>query len=327
MKEWVFGIDGGGTNSRIRVEDLSGELLYEGSSGGTNPNVRPADEISEVLRGLVAGAFSSGLDPRGCRAGFVGSAGVDRQEDRTAMAVRIEREFRAVAGWKTAALFPADPPALRFAAGNDAEPALVGALSDVEGFLLIAGTGSIAYGRSRSGRCERAGGWGHFLGDEGSAFWIAFEGIKRGIRSSEGRDRPSGLLNAALDFFGFSTASDLLAFTYFAFDKARIASFAPSVLALAEAKDALAVRLVDQAARELASLALSVYRRMASEMVRKRLAPYGGLLEKNDKLRGEVFRLLEKAAPDLEIVEPLGSAAAGACRLARELLLDGPYAP
>jgi N-acetylglucosamine kinase-like BadF-type ATPase len=105
-----------------------------------------------------------------------------------------------------------EPPAI--GAGNDAEPALAGALADVEGFLLIAGTGSIAFARSSAGERARSGGWGHFLGDEGSAFWIAFEAIKRGIRSSEGRDRPSRLLDAATKHFGLDNAQALIPLTY-----------------------------------------------------------------------------------------------------------------
>lgn len=315
-EEWVFGIDGGGTRSRIRVESLAGSLVLEESGGPMNPNSSPPGRVDVVLAGLLKSVLSAGLDARLCRAGLIGSAGVDRPEDRAAMTDRLSAAFRAAA--KSPGGSDADSPV--FAAKNDAEPALVGVLGDMEGFLLIAGTGSIAYGRSRSGLCVRSGGWGHVLGDEGSAFWIALEAVKRGLRSSEGREEPSRLLDAALAFFGADRALDLLPLAYDAFDKARIASFAPRVANLAAEGDRAAGSIMAEAARELASLAVSVFQMLESEGVRRRLAFHGGLIENNPALRSDVARRLSERVPGLEIVEPAGDPASGACRMARSLL-------
>ena len=198
--------------------------------------------------------------------------------------------------------------------------ALSGALGDVEGFLLVAGTGSIAYGRTRTGKSARAGGWGHHLGDEGSAFWIAFEGIKRGIRSAERRECASGLIDAAIAHFGLPDMPSMIPFVYEHFSKARIASFAPIVAGLAEAGDPLARVILDAAAVELAALVVSVHDRLAGEMLHRRLALYGGLLANNHALRSEVVARIGVRLPDLEIVEPAGDATQGACRLARTML-------
>ncbi len=319
MIEWVFGIDGGGTSSRIRAESLAGSLLYQGYGGGTNLNARDVQSVKQTLTRLISGALSSGLDPAGCRAGFIGSAGVDLDDDRATMAATLSDAFRDAARSSSP---DADQeiatPA--FAAGNDAEPALVGALADLEGFLLIAGTGSIAFGRTRSGERVRAGGWGHFLGDEGSAFWIAFEAIKRGIRSSEGRDSPTTLLESAVLHFGLSDAQALIPFTYLNFNKATIASFAPRVAEAAAAGDALALDIMDHAATELVALAVSVYDTLAGRMSSPRLALYGGLLEKNRWLDANVATRITAARPGLQIVQPMADAQTGACRLARDLL-------
>jgi len=310
MTSWVFGIDGGGTSSRLRAESLQGEPLYGGQGGSTNPNSNDAAAVSATLRGLLAGAFSSGLDPAGCRAGFIGSAGVDRPGDRPRMVEALSGAFAAAAGGVAA------PPC---AAGNDAEPALVGALGDTEGFLLIAGTGSIAYGRARDGSSVRSGGWGHFLGDEGSAFWIAFEAIKRGIRSSEGRDLATGLLEAAVNHFKLADERAFIPFTYSTFSKASTASFAPVVAEHAERGDALGMAIMEGAVAELAALAGSVYLRFKDSVSHPRVALYGGLLDKNRWLRAEVSKRIRADYPGLEPVDAVGDAQAGACRLAREL--------
>ena len=315
MNDWIFGIDGGGTSSRIRVEALADgrEPLYEARGGSTNPNCNEAEAVAAELRGLVGGALASGLEPSGCRAGFIGSAGVDRPEDRVTMAAALRTAFKEAAR-------RTDGPLPAFAAGNDAEPALVGAVGDVEGFLLIAGTGSIALGRTRTGESARAGGWGHALGDEGSAFWIAFEAIKRGIRSKELRDAPSSLLEAAIEYFELPDELAFFPFTYQNFSKAGIAAFAPRVAALADSGDGLARSIMDAAATELAALAASVYTRLAPRVGNKRLALYGGLLEHNRSLNAAVASRITAAFPEVRIVEPAGDAQAGACRLARELL-------
>ncbi len=318
-EDWVFGIDGGGTSSRIRAESLSGLLLYQGAGGGTNLNASDARSVSEILGRLVSGAISSGLDPARCHAGFIGSAGVDLEKDRETMAATLAAAFHA-------AVLTDNPYAgqgsttPRFGAGNDAEPALAGALGDLEGFLLIAGTGSIAYGRTRSGERVRTGGWGHFLGDEGSAFWIAFEAIKHGIRSIEGREAPSILLESALQHFGLPDAKALIPFAYRNFNKATIASFAPLVAEAAVAGDGVALAIMDQAAAELAALAISAYDMLASKVNNARLALYGGLLEHNLWLSSQVAARITAARPALTIIAPMGDAQSGACRLARALL-------
>ncbi|GAB1456414.1 MAG: BadF/BadG/BcrA/BcrD ATPase family protein [Spirochaetia bacterium] len=310
INDWVFGIDGGGTSSRIRAESLSGDRLYEGSSGGTNLNATSVESVAITLRSLIEGAMAAGLDPLSCRAGFIGSAGVDLPEDRKSMTGALQTAFRTASS-------EGNPV---FGAANDSEPALVGALDDTEGILLIAGTGSIAFGRTRDGRRERAGGWGHFLGDEGSAFWIAFEGIRRGIHASEGRIQASGLLEASLRHFALADAQELIPLTFWNFDKARIASFAPMVARLAGHGDSVAMSILDEAVVELAGIATSVYDRLAPHLSRKRLALYGGLLEKNRDLRSRVGDRLVSLRPELHLVEPAKDAQSGACRLARELI-------
>jgi N-acetylglucosamine kinase-like BadF-type ATPase len=313
---WVFGIDGGGTSSRLRAETLSGTTLYEGGAGSTNMNSNSRDSVTGTLVSLLHGAFTSGLAPQACKAGFIGSAGVDSEAGKKTMIDALGQAFgRAAAG---DAHIGAIRPVL--GAGNDAEPALVGALDDTEGYLLIAGTGSIAYARADSGASVRAGGWGHFLGDEGSAFWVAFQGIVRGLRSSEGRDTPTTVLEAALDHFGLADPEALIPFVYADFDKTRIASFAPRVAAIAANGDPLARAILGQAAAELAALVVSVHARLGSIIERSRLALYGGLLEKNAELRSAVADLITQAVPGMVIVKPAGDAQAGACLLARSMV-------
>lgn len=308
----IFGIDGGGTSSRLRVESLEGKLLFYGEGGSTNPNSNSWEAVEAALAALFAAARAAvgpgAIGADGWAAGFAGSAGVDRPADRGP----FEAALRRASGV---------PAACPVGVGNDAEPALAGAIGDIEGLLLIAGTGSIAYGRARDGSSARAGGLGHLLGDEGSAFRLSFDALARGMRSIEGRDLPSGLLEAALSFFGLAGADEVIPFVYSRpLDKTAIARFARVVGEYRDRGDPLALDLFETASRELESLVLSVDRRVGPRMGRKRLALRGGFIEGDASLRASFAARLAASAPDIEIVPAKADAATGACILARSLL-------
>lgn len=307
--KYVFGIDGGGTTSRLRVETYAGEEVYYAEGGSTNPNSNERKAVVATLSDLFSRAGSEGGVGIGdFVAGFVGSAGVDRDEDRGVFAgiLRGATGYAGVLG-----------------VGNDSEPALAGALDDTEGLLLIAGTGSIALGRARDGSMVRAGGLGHLLGDEGSAWRIAFDAICRSLRSAEGRDRKTDLLGAALEHFGLDSPDAFIPFVYGNLDKKRIARFARVVGDYRDRGDLLAIELFEKAAEELTLLVASVHRRIGSRLVRKRLSFRGGLIEADEGLRLDTATRIAARLPDIQIVPALADAARGACILARALASEG----
>ena len=264
--------------------------------------------MKATIASLFEEAYASGpeVERGACLAGFAGSAGVDKDSSRAPFAALVK---------EAAGL---DCPV---AAGNDAEVALVGALGATEGLLLIAGTGSIAYGRLRDGTNVRAGGWGHILGDEGSAYWIALSAVCRSIRSSEGRDLPSALPAEALKFFGVEELLDLIPVFYGRrLDKAEVARFARKVGEARDRGDELALDIFAGAAKELAGLAASVDRRLGGRLADRRLALRGGLLENDPVIRASLGRALDRIDPGITIVAAAADAATGACALARSLV-------
>ena len=78
---------------------------------------------------------------------------------------------------------------------NDALVALEAGAGDGPGIVLIAGTGSICYGRNEEGQAARAGGWGYMLGDEGSGWWIGRRALSAVMRQFDGRG-PATLADA-----------------------------------------------------------------------------------------------------------------------------------
>ncbi|HEX8243346.1 MAG TPA: BadF/BadG/BcrA/BcrD ATPase family protein, partial [Longimicrobium sp.] len=145
------GIDGGGTKTTLALADDDGRELARrvGPAGLVDP--RDPTATAEMLAELVRDALAeAGLaeKPAALCAGLAG--------------VGNERERRQV----EAALAAAEV-AGRVRVVTDGEIALDGALGGRAGILIIAGTGSVAYGQAEDGRVERCGGWGMVVGDEG----------------------------------------------------------------------------------------------------------------------------------------------------------------
>lgn len=310
-RRYVLGVDGGGTTSRLAAERVEGGVLFQAHGGTTNPRSAGSEAAHTALRSLFDAAWAVGLDRGDCVALHVGSAGVDRPGHKAELEALVRR---------------ASGLGCPIGVGNDAEPALLGALHAAEGILVLAGTGSIAYGRLADGASVRAGGWGHILGDEGSAYWIAVEGIRCGLRAREGREPDTGILGEALEFFGLATPDELVPLVYDGFSKDRLAAFAPRVAALRDQGDGTAGSILARAAAELCSLAVSVRQRLGERIQWPRIAFTGGVLRNDATVRADLDHRVRAAIADAVPVEPLGDAVSGACMLAR-VLAGGRLSP
>jgi N-acetylglucosamine kinase-like BadF-type ATPase len=142
---------------------------------------------------------------------------------------------------------------------DDASIALAGATAGKPGVVVIAGTGSIAWGRNAGGRTARAGGWGYLFGDEGGAFWIARQALRAALRWEEGWGVPTSLRARLLDYTGAKNINDLMHRCYTPeFPRPRVAGLSVLVNHAAEIGDPMALEILDTGARELALLAAVV---------------------------------------------------------------------
>jgi glucosamine kinase len=103
---------------------------------------------------------------------------------------------------RIAAFLAKEFPAAQIQVAADYEIALEAAVGSGPGVVLIAGTGSVAYGRNASGETARAGGYGPWIGDEGSAFEIGRRAVSAAARTRD-TDAPktvlADMIPAALD--------------------------------------------------------------------------------------------------------------------------------
>jgi N-acetylglucosamine kinase-like BadF-type ATPase len=232
----------------------------------------------------------------------LGIAGVDRPQDSEAVRGIMKR-----IGAKARTLVV-----------NDALIALVAGAGDNPGIVLVAGTGSIAYGRNAAGRAARSGGWGFLLGDEGGGYWLGRSALSAVVREWDGRGPRTRLTELVLAQMALSNPTELIHEIYERGDAYRhtIAALAPLVQRAMDHGDAVAADILTRAGAELGAAVASVVSRlgMRGDVFPTVLA--GGIFRGIPWLAGNVTTRLSEVAPRSHVrmlaVEP----AIGAVRLA-----------
>ena len=295
----VLGIDAGGTKTVCLLADDRGQVIAEARGGGANLQSAGELEVEKVLHHVMEEALGERdiLPAAIC----LGIAGVDRPEDGNAVRGIMRR-----IGFKTPTLVV-----------NDALVALVAGAGDEPGVVLVAGTGSIAYGKDGAGRAARAGGWGYLLGDEGGGFWIGRAALSAVVRQFDGRGPATLLTDMVLSHMRLASPTQLIHEIYYRdLHRQAIAGLAALVQRAADEGDAVAGQILARAGTELAAAAASVITRldMRGDVFPTVLA--GGIFRGVPWLTKDVTVRLSEVAPRTEVrildVEP----AVGAVRLA-----------
>jgi glucosamine kinase len=299
----VVGVDGGGTKTRIWVADERGQQL--GSADAPGSAVRPgeADRSADVIvagtREALASCEMTHVLPKVL---CVGVAGVGRDPDRQALwQALVSREV-----------------AEEVVVHADAAIALDDAFGDGAGILLVAGTGSVAFGRGPTGTSSRCGGWGPICGDEGSGAWIGRRALSIVTASSDGREPQTSLIGAVLTAAQVDDVHGLVGWAATA-TPADLASLAPVVISSADAGDYRANALLGIATEELALHVRTLARRLfGDERASVPVAFTGGLLSPGATLRKRVEQRLKTAVPGAQLrseeVVPVRGAVRGALR-------------
>ncbi|MEM7305262.1 MAG: BadF/BadG/BcrA/BcrD ATPase family protein [Planctomycetota bacterium] len=303
------GVDAGGTRTRLVLIDDQGELRARGEGGPGNLRRVGAAGLAQAL---TEARDAAGPDLRPAAA-FLGVAGASSAEDRAQVAEVAERIELAPAG--------------RIGVDHDLRIAHAAAFDDEPGIVVVAGTGSAAYGRDAHGTAERAGGWGPTLDDPGSAYDLARRALTACVRAADGRGPATELLTALVRELDARDLRDAVRrIEDGRVSRAQIAALAPHVLAAAERGDGVAQAAVAAGVEELACCAVAVAQRLGPEergpvprgdfTRAPRVALAGGLAVSDawrDAFEAALADRLPGAAVRVATTEP----ALGAARLAR----------
>ena len=305
MTSIVVGVDGGGTKTRVLVADETGKSLadVEGPASAVRPGqaAHSASVIADTLRRALEEAELSLVVPRVL---CVGVAGVGREPERQAL-------------WQALAEMELADEVVVHA---DATIALDDAFADGVGVLLIAGTGSVAFGRGPTGTVARCGGWGPVIGDEGSGAWIGRRALSVVTGASDGREPETALTGAILTAAQVNDVTDLVAWAAAATPSA-LATLAPAVISEADAGDLRANAILSMAAEELVLHIRALARQLfMDERAAVPVALTGGLLKRGAPLRKRLEQRMKSAVPGAQVQSGDVDAARGAVRDALRIL-------
>lgn len=295
----VLGIDAGGTKTVCLLANEQGRVVAEARGGGANLQSVGELEVEKVLHGVMESAVANVDDAP--VAICLGIAGVDRPSDSETIRSIMHR-----IGYKARTLVV-----------NDALVALEAGAADEPGVVIVAGTGSIAYGRNRSAQAARAGGWGYLIGDEGGGFWIGRSALASVVRQFDGRGPATQLTDLVLRHMGLASPTELIHEIYYRdLHRRAIAGLAALVHQAANEGDAVAAQILTRAGTELATAAASVITRLGMRGDAFPTVLAGGIFRGVPSLVTDVDTRLSEIAPRSAVrllqVEP----AVGAVRLA-----------
>lgn len=315
---YYLGIDGGGSKTSCAVGDETA-LLATATAGPSNitrvGEARARQALHQAIREACDGA---GIVPREVKRACIGVAGAGRAE--------VAGTIRNV----VADIIPGD-----LEVAGDMEIAMSAAFGADPGVIVIAGTGSIAYGRNAQGRTARAGGWGFAVSDEGSAHWIGRKAVMETLRAIDetglengGEANPEVLddkESAAEEIPLYRKLKSvwklgsLEEFVRTVNSEADFAELFPVIAGSAENRDGLAKRALVEAGAELAELAGIVIRQLFTESgnVSIPLAVVGGVF-RNSQIVREAFceearRRESRVEMNPQVIEPV----TGALQMAR----------
>jgi N-acetylglucosamine kinase-like BadF-type ATPase len=307
----VLGIDAGGTKTVCQLADEHGEVLAEARRGGANLQAVGELEVEKVLHQVMHDAIGD-RDVRPA-AICLGIAGVDRPDDAEVVRDIMKRIVHNKA---------------RVLVVNDALVALEAGAPGRPGVVVIAGTGSIAYGRNERNEAARAGGWGYMLGDEGSGYWIGRAAVRAVLREADRRGPATRLTELLLQYYGVSRPQDLIHLVYQGtLRPAAIASLAQCVQTAFSDGDPVAIGILRGAADQLESSALSVARRLEIVGSEFPFVLAGGIFRAVPWLEEELARRLSLASPRSRTILLDIEPAAGAVLLALAEARGGYHVP
>lgn len=305
--DFILGIDGGGTATVVSAFSKDGCCLGEWKAGSLNVNGQSYEETTGTIADIILLIERAGLPISASRGICIGAAGISNPDTAAVITGALRQ-----AGMQGAIKLV-----------GDQETALAAAFPELWGVILIAGTGSICYGKSKDGTAYRVGGYGHIIDDAGSAYAIGRDILQAVVRGYDGRTQATVLTDLVYKQLNIGSMGELISWLY-APDRTKkeIAALAPLSETAAssiinEGTEDAAAAILNHAAEELALLADVMLQRIPET---NKIVLSGSVLLKNKIVRKKFTDCINQLYPQVMLEETKESAAVGAARIIRKEL-------
>lgn len=297
-----LGFNAGGTKTDCSLIDSAGHLLAESTGGPANPLrigfAKACAALGDSARHALTEAHKDAGDVRAVCAGIAGAG--------------RPRVARRIAAYLTRAF-----PQSVIRVTTDIEIALEAAIGQGQGIVVVAGTGSAVCGRNSAGKMARAGGWGPWIADEGSAYEIGRQAVEASLRARDCLG-PATLLSEKILLATEVRDWEVLIERVAKRPDNVFPKLFPVVLEAAEAGDSVAREILASARKALAEMAKSVVDVLGLTGQSFTLAKSGGMFGRSVQFDSDLDQELAAAAPGARIAPLQIPPARAAAELARK---------
>lgn len=303
---YIIGIDGGGTKTHCILTSLDGTVLNECYGAPSNFLIHGIEFVSANLDDLITSCTEKlNIPLKELEIVLLGTTGGGRRSD----AERLEIGFKDYLAQKNIQL-------KSFRVESDARIALEGAFSGRPGSILIAGTGSIMFGKDAKGNIHRVGGFGRYLGDEGSGYALGRKGLVLVSKEFDGRGKATLISKLLREKFNIDSSESLITEVYK--NNFDIASAAPLVIQAAERNDELAYKIIDDETDELVHHISTMQRKLDEKTM---LVAFIGSIITNKNIYSDLLRKkIAEKLPNVVMKNAENSPAMGAVLMAKKII-------
>lgn len=300
--KYYIGIDGGGSKTMFAISDESGKILGTALAGSAFYKQIGEEGVIDLLRNGVAEVcrFAEGDATDIASVCFGMPAWGESPVNDKIIEEKILSTF----------------PEWNIHIVNDCEVGWAGSLELYPGINIVAGTGSIAFGKNEEGVTARCGGWSEWFGDEGSGYWLGVKCVQLFSRQSDGRDERGPLYEIVRKELNLSVDEEIIDLfeQEYLHKRDKIASLQKMLLEAANEGDVYAIDAYAQAAKELYDIVCGVKKKIFADK-NCLVSCSGGIFKTGDVIRKPFMKLLE--GDGMELTESKAEPYVGAVLLAK----------
>lgn len=300
--KYYIGIDGGGSKTIFAISGEDGKILGTVMAGSAFYKQIGEEGVIELLKNGVKEvcAFAEGENTEIASVCFGMPAWGESPANDKVIEQKILSTF----------------PEWNIHIVNDCEVGWAGSLLAKPGINIVAGTGSIAFGKNEDGETARSGGWSEWFGDEGSGYWLGMKCVQLFTRQADCRDEKGPLYRIVRESLQLSDDMEIVDLfeSEYLHQRDKIASLQKLLLLAAKEGDAYAVEAYTQAARELYDIVRGVKKQIFAGKACT-VSCSGGIFKVGDLIRKPFMELL--AADGMELTDAKAEPYVGAVLLAK----------